>query len=174
MRSLTDWSKDFLHAELPQHPSMFWRLQRGFILTMMNVRFGRVIPFIGRNHFRVVELRAGYVKAKIALKGNQNHLGTMYAGAMFLLAEVPGGVMSLFEFGSGYLPILKKLTMHYLLPVTSDLTIEVSLTQAELDAVRQVADEKGKSDFTLLLDMKDAQGQVVAQSEAVYQLRVKG
>ena len=168
-----NWSKNFLRSDEPSKPSLIWRLQRSFIFTLMNKLIGMSIPFVRRNHFRVVELRTGYLKAEIPLRGNKNHVGTMYAGAMFLLAEVPGGVVSLFEFGSGYFPILKELSMRYLLPATSDLTIEVSLTQAELNAIKQAADEKGKSDFTLTLDLKDVKGQVVAQSVALYQLRVK-
>ena len=168
-----NWGKHFLRSSTPSNPSIIWRLQRSFIFTMMNRLIGLAIPFVRRNRFRVVELRTGYLRAEIALKGNKNHIGTMYAGAMFLLAEVPGGIVALFEFGSGYFPILKELTMRYLLPATSDLTIEVSLTQAELDAIKQAADDKGKSDFTLTLDLKDAKGQVVAQSVALYQLRVK-
>lgn len=173
MSSIVNWGKGFLRSDRPQKPSIFWRLQRGFIFTLLNKLIGISIPFTRRNHFEVVELRTGYLKAVIQLRGNKNHIGTMYAGAMFLLAEVPGGIVSLFEFGSGYFPILKELKMRYLLPATSDLTIEFSLTHAELDAIKQGADEKGKSDFTLTLDLKDDKGVVVAQSVALYQLRVK-
>jgi len=173
MSSILNWGKGFLRSDRPQKPSIFWRLQRGLIFTVLNKLIGISIPFTRRNHFEVVEMRTGYLKAVIRLRGNKNHIGTMYAGAMFLLAEVPGGIVSLFEFGSGYFPILKELTMRYQLPATSDLTIEVSLTQAELDAIRQGADEKGKSDFTLKLDLKDEKGVVVAQSVGLYQLRVK-
>lgn len=173
MSSIMNWGKSFLRSDRPKSPSMVWRLQHSFVFTVLNKLIGISIPFVRRNHFKVIEMRTGYLKAVISLRGNKNHIGTMYAGAMFLLAEVPGGIVSLFEYGSGYYPILKELTMRYLLPATSDLTIEVSLTQAELDAIRQTADEKGKSDFTLMLDLKDVNGVVVAQSVALYQLRVK-
>ncbi len=170
---VVSWGNNFLRSDAPKKPSLFWRLQRGFIFTVLNKLIGMSIPFTRRNRFEVIELRTGYLKAVIRLRGNKNHIGTMYAGAMFLLAEVPGGIVSLFEFGSGYFPILKELKMRYLLPATSDLTIEVLLTQAELDTIRQTADEKGKSDFNLTLDLKDENGVVVAQSVGLYQLRVK-
>ena len=173
MSSIMNWGKNFLRTDRPKKPSMFWRFKRGLIFKALNKQIGILIPFIKRNHFQVVELRTGYLKAVVPLRGNKNHIGTMYAGAIFMLAEVPGGVMSLFEYGSGYFPILKELTIRYLLPVTSDLTVEISLTQAELDAIKQAADEKGKSDFTLKLDLKDEKGVVVAQSVGLYQLRVK-
>ncbi|MBC7750617.1 MAG: YiiD C-terminal domain-containing protein [Candidatus Saccharibacteria bacterium] len=168
MSSIVNWGKDFLRSDALKKPSLFWRLKHGFIFNVLNRLIGISIPFVRRNRFQVVELRTSYLKGVISLHGNKNHIGTMYAGAMFLLAEVPGGIVSLFEYGSGYFPILKELTIRYLLPATSDLTIEVSLTQAELDAIRQTADEKGKSDFTLTLDLKDVNGMVVAQSVALY------
>lgn len=173
MSAIVNWGKQFLINSPPQKASFIWRLKRGFIFFVMNRLIGWSIPAIRRNHFQVIELRKGYLKATIPLQGNQNHIGTMYAGAEFILTEVPGGVIAAFEFGADYFPILKEVTIRYVLPATSDLTIEVSLTQAELDAIRQTADEKGKSDFTLNLELKDVSGAVVAKSVALYQLRVK-
>lgn len=173
MSSIFNWGRRFLLENPPQHPSMLWILQRAFIFFVMNRLIGMSIPAIRRNHFQVIELRKGYLKATIPLRGNQNHIGTMYAGAEFILTEVPGGVIAAFEFGADYFPILKEVTIRYVLPATSDLMIEVALTQEELDEIRQKADEKGKSDFTLNLELKDVNGAVVAKSVALYQLRVK-
>ena len=60
----------------------------------VNRIIGMAIPFAPRNHFSVEELRPGYVKARVRLKGNKNHFGSLYAGAYFLVAEIPGGVLS--------------------------------------------------------------------------------
>ncbi len=173
MSLILSFGKRFLHADRPKKPSMIWKFQRGFIFYVMNRLIGLSIPFVRRNDFKLIELRKGYLKASIPIKGNKNHIGTMYAGAEFLLTEVPGGVISIFEFGLRYFPILKEVTIRYLLPATSDLTIEVFMTQTELDEIQKKADEHGKCDFTLNLDLKDVTGAVVAQSVAVYQLRVK-
>jgi hypothetical protein len=35
----------------------------------------------------VVEGRPGYVKMKIPMENNKNHIGTMYAAALLLIAE---------------------------------------------------------------------------------------
>jgi acyl-coenzyme A thioesterase PaaI-like protein len=173
MNSIVNLAKRFLHADVPEKPSMIWQVQRGFTFFTMNQLLGWSIPFARRNHFQITELRKGYLQARIPIKGNKNHLGTMYAGAEFLLTEVPGGIISIFEFGSGYFPILKEITIRYLLPATSDLTIELSMTQAELDEIQMKADQNGKCDFTLNLDLKDVNDVVVAQSVALYQLRFK-
>ncbi len=85
------------------------------------------IPFAPRNHFSVEELRPGYVKARVRLKGNKNHFGNLYAGAYFLVAEIPGGVLTLFDLGPAYTPILKEMTLEFLQPANSDVTVEFEL-----------------------------------------------
>ena len=56
------------------------------------------IGFIERMGVKVVELKRGYVELKAPLDVNLSHVGTMYAGALFSLAEVPGGAMYLSSF----------------------------------------------------------------------------
>lgn len=145
-------------------------LQRTALFTI-NKMVGAAIPFVSRNQFKVIEIGPGYVKACIPLKGNQNHINTMYAGALFLLAEIPGGVLSIFNFGSRYYPILKELKMSYLLVAKTDVTVEFWLSNEEIKRIEQEASEKGKSPFILRGQLKDASGNVVAESEAHYQVR---
>ena len=57
------------------------------------------IPFAGRAGFVVEVIGEGYLRARIPLKGNRNHMGSMYAGALFTLAEIPGGVMTILISG---------------------------------------------------------------------------
>ncbi len=65
----------------------------------VNRIIGLSIPCAPRNRFSVEEIRPGFVKARIRLKGNKNHFGSLYAGAYFLVAEIPGGVLTLFDLG---------------------------------------------------------------------------
>lgn len=140
----------------------------------INRVIGLSIPFATRNGFNVVELQPGYVKAHIPLKGNKNHFGSLYAGALFLVAEIPGGVMTLFDLGSTYTPILKEMTLHFLQPANSDVTVEFRMTQAEVDAIRQEADKTGRAAFTLEGRLLDERGEHVATSVAHYRVRKKG
>lgn len=145
-------------------------LQKAALLAV-NKMVGTAIPFASRNNFSVVELADGYVKAKIPLKGNKNHIGTMYAGALFTVAEIPGGILSIFNFGSDYYPILKELKMSYLKVAKTDITVEFSLSADEIARIEKEASEKGKSPFILYGKLKDAKGNIVAESEAHYQVR---
>ncbi|WP_094712628.1 PaaI family thioesterase [Hahella sp. CCB-MM4] len=131
------------------------------------------IPFAGRAGFEVTELRRGHLKAKIPLKGNTNHINSMYAGALFTLAEIPGGVMAIYEFGADYYPVLKEMSIKFYVPVKSDSCVEFDMSEEEMKRILAGAEEDGKCDYTLSGKVYDAQGQLVAETQNYYQLRKK-
>src|SRR5512145_642366 len=86
------------------------------------------IRFVANSGLKVVELRRGYVKCLMPYAGNGNHIGTMYAGALFTLAEIPGGALFLSSFDvSKFYPIVKALDMQFVKPATGDVTVEIGL-----------------------------------------------
>ena len=130
------------------------------------------IAFVRRSGFKVLEARSGYVKCLMPFEGNENHMGTMYAGALYTLAEMPGGVMVFASFGvKEYVPLLKSSSIKYLKPAQGDITFETSLTDDEVSAIKQEAANKGKSDFCLKGELKNDKGLVVAEYEGLYQIR---
>lgn len=153
------------------HPTVWRRLSRRIVYRLLNVGIGLSIPFTRRNGFRVLSTRHGYLRARVSLRGNRNHIGTMYAGAIFLLAEIPGGVIALLAFGREYFPILKDMSVTYKQPAKTDLTVEYCIAPEDLDAIRRKADDDGKCDFTLEADLVDTTGAIVAHSVGHYQLR---
>lgn len=140
----------------------------------VNRIIGHSIPFAPRNRFSVEEVGPGYVRARIQLKGNKNHFGSLYAGAYFLVAEIPGGVLALFDLGPAYTPILKEMTLQFLAPANSDVTVEFSLSPEELAAILADADSTGRARFTLEGELRDVEGNHVATSIAQYRVRKKG
>ncbi len=140
----------------------------------VNRIIGLSIPFAPRNGFSVEEVRPGYVRARIKLKGNKNHFGSLYAGAYFLVAEIPGGVLTLFDLGPSYTPILKEMTLQFLQPANSDVTVEFSLSEEQVGAIRADADATGRAKFTLEGVLTDQDGNHVATSIGHYRVRKKG
>ena len=49
----------------------------------------QVVPAIGRLGVTVEAVAPGSVTLRVPIEGNANHMGTMYAGALFALAEAP-------------------------------------------------------------------------------------
>ncbi|MDX1755056.1 MAG: YiiD C-terminal domain-containing protein [Marinobacter sp.] len=149
-------------------------LRRTSSYIAINRMIGLAIPFTRRNGFWLEALSPGYVRASIALRGNRNHFGSLYAGAFFLVAEIPGGVMTLFDLGPEYIPILKEMTLKYHQPARSDVTVEFSISASQLAALREEADRTGKAAFTLEGQLVDAAGEHVATSVAQYRIRKQG
>ncbi len=156
----------------PATPLAWLKKTSGY--AAVNKIIGLAIPFAPRNGFSVKEVRPGYVRAEIKLKGNKNHFGSLYAGAYFLVAEIPGGVLSLFDLGPAYTPILKEMTLQFLQPANSNVTVEFSLSPEHVAGIRADADATGRAKFTLEGLLHDEEGNHVATSLAHYRVRRKG
>jgi thioesterase domain-containing protein len=133
---------------------------------------GKKSGFTERMGLETVETRKGYAKLKVPLEGNENHVGIMYAGALFTIAEVPGGALfySLFD-GAKYYPIVKDMYIRFRRPATTDVTIEMTMSEAEAKRIMDEADKNGKADYILEGEIKDQSGEVVALSKGTYQIR---
>ena len=127
------------------------------------------IPFVQRTGLEILEARRGYVKLKMPLKGNENHVNTMYLGAQCVLVDMPGGSLFLTSFDrEKYFPVVKEMTLRYLKMAKTDLFIEGHLSEEKIDALQQEVEEKGKADFDLEFDILDTNGVLVTQAKAIY------
>lgn len=130
------------------------------------------IEGIRRTGIKVVELRERYAKMVMPLEGNINHVGMMYAGSLFTLGEFCGGIIYGVAFDvEKYYPIVKDISIRFRRPAMTDVTIEVSMNEEEAGKIQQICDEKDKSDFVLDLEIKDANGEVVALVNGTWQIR---
>ena len=59
-------------------------------------------------------------------------------------------------------------------PAKTDITVEVRMSQEEIEEIQARADADGKADYSWECELKDASGEVVATSVNVYQLRKIG
>jgi acyl-coenzyme A thioesterase PaaI-like protein len=130
------------------------------------------VAFVSRMNLKVIDLRPLYVKLWAPLHGNENHIGSMYAGALFTLAEIPGGALCLATFdATRYYPLVKEMTIRFVRPARSDVTIECSLSTEEAARILAAAELRGKADFALAGHITDQSGDVVAISKGIYQIR---
>ena len=128
--------------------------------------------FVERSGIQALILEPRHIKLGMPLTGNENHFGGMYAGALFTLAEIPGGALYLTTFDvSRYYPVVKEMNIRFRRPATTDITVELSITPKRVDAIQKEAAENGKADYTLETELTDANGTVVALGKGIYQLR---
>jgi hypothetical protein len=106
------------------------------------------------------------------LEGNVNHVGMMYAGSLFTIGELPGGLIVLASYGLGtYVPIVKEVAIRFAAPARTDVTLELEWSRAHAAALEKAVAENGKSDFTLEMEIKDAAGEVVSLVNGTWQMR---
>jgi thioesterase domain-containing protein len=130
------------------------------------------IAFVHRSGLKAEVLEPGHVRLRMPLVGNQNHIGSMYAGALFTLAEIPGGALFLTSFDAQrFYPIVKEMNLRFRRPATGDIRVEASLADEEIQRLQKQATEEGKAEYVLQLQLTDDSGEVVAESRGLYQLR---
>lgn len=132
------------------------------------------IAFVKRSNLKALVLEPGFVRLLMPLAGNQNHIGSMYAGALFTLAEIPGGALFLTSFDTQrFFPLVKEMNLRFRRPASGDIRVEARIADAEIQRLQQQASEQGKADYLLQLQLTDDSGEVVAESRGLYQLRVR-
>lgn len=130
------------------------------------------IDFVRRCGLKAEQLEPGFVRLRMPLAGNQNHIGTLYAGALFTLAEIPGGALFLTSFDvQRFYPLIKEMHLRFRRPATGDIHVEARLASEEIARIQSEAENTGKADYRLELQLRDAAGEVVAETSALYQLR---
>jgi len=127
---------------------------------------------IRRAGVKVLVCRERRVKLLMPLAGNTNHLGIMYGGSLLAIAEMSGGAICgvTFDYHT-YVPVIKEISFKFKRPALSDVTLEVGMDDDLYDKTRAELLEKGKADFTLDLEIRDAAGTVVASARGLYQVR---
>ena len=136
----------------------------------------RSVPILEAMGIRLVEVRPGFAAAELPAEPNVNHFGVTYAGSLFSVAEMLGGVLSLATFDlegdlAGFVPIVKESTIRFRRPALGAVRASASLADDEVARVRHDALETGKGEFVLEASLTDAQGELVASTVGTYQLR---
>lgn len=99
---------------------------------------------------------------------HMNHVGTMYAGSMFILAEIAGAQLFMCTYGNDYVPILKSVEMAYMKPAAGDVHIDISIDEATAEEKIAPVAERGKGDYFLDVPLTDDAGNQVALAKFNY------
>lgn len=141
-------------------------------LDALTAEIRTLVPTLDALGLEVVEARPGRVAARIPAEPNANHFGVVYAGSLFSVAEMLGGLIARTTFPlPGFVPVIKRAEIAYHRPATSSVRADASLPEEEHVRVPTEAHERGKADYALTVEVTDEQGEPVATLTADYQLR---
>jgi thioesterase domain-containing protein len=132
----------------------------------------KAIKIIEKMGMRILDFQKQSVKIMLPKEPNVNHIGTVYAGALFSLADFAGGVLfySAFDLRK-YYPLLKEVTITFKRPATTDITVETSMSPEQAEGIKKIADATGKADWVLDLELKDEQGNICCFVHCTFQMR---
>jgi thioesterase domain-containing protein len=131
-----------------------------------------LVPILAAMGVEVVEAERTSVAARLPAGPNVNHFGTTYAGSLFSVAEVLGGLFARTSLVmEGGVPLVKSLQIDFRRPATTAVVARATLDETEIARVLDEAQERAKSDFVLEAEVTDEAGTVVATTRGLYQLR---
>jgi acyl-coenzyme A thioesterase PaaI-like protein len=129
----------------------------------------RDFPFLERTGIRVLERSPGRVLLEVPVEGNGNHVGTLYAGAMFTVAEASGGVLFHATFDvTRFNLLIGQMTTRFTAIARTDCTAEAIMEPAEITRVAEELDANDRAKFTLPVVIRDAGGTTVCEVSGIY------
>ena len=141
-------------------------------IESINAAIESAIPVLHGMGVRAVDAEPGSAATTVPIEGNGNHFGAMYAGVLFSVAEVLGGVLAASTFDpSKYYPLVKDVQIAFRRPATTDVRAEARLDDEIVRRATADAEANGKAEFVLEAVVTDAHGVTVATTRGVYQLR---
>ena len=144
-------------------PEFFEEVRQGIIKSPIEfLTVAGVEPLCVEERHVACKLPAGHM--------HLNHVGIMYAGSYFILAEATGANLLKCTYGKQYVPIIKSAELNYLKPSKKDLIIDLSMTEEEAEERIAYIKEHGKGQYPMDIQINDEDGNHVADAHIVYYL----
>lgn len=126
-------------------------------------------PFVERAGLEVLLFERGRTVLRLPFEPNINHVGMVYAGALFTLAEVPGGSLFAGAFDlSRFYPIVGEVKIRFVEPARTSVLVDARMSDEEIERVTADLEAEGKARWVLTQELVDESGTVVATTEATY------
>lgn len=114
------------------------------------------------------------VKLKLPLKlKTRNPLGTLCGGNMYSAVHGIYLVMLQKNLGKDYVCLDRLSSIKFLKPATSTLFTQFELSQTEIDEVKALVEQTGKTDRQYLIQLKDKNGLLCAEVTCTVHVRRK-
>lgn len=118
--------------------------------------FGFAVKFFGTSGIRVDEMNS--TRTVMTLKNRtkvQNHIGTVHAAAMSLLAESATGLLVAYNLSDDKLPLIKSMSFNYVRRAApGELVAVAELTPSQLDSIKN----NDKGEITVKVSITDVKG----------------
>ena len=132
-------------------------------------------PFLGAG-IRVKHIAADMKAVDIEMKlrlWNANYVGTHFGGSLFAMTDLFYMLMVMANLGRNYIVWDKAASIRYRKPGRGVVRADFRLTDAQLDDIREKLNTLPNYEPVFSVDVKDEQGNVIAEVEKVLRVRNK-
>lgn len=132
-------------------------------------------PFLGSG-IRVERVSEDLREIDVAMKlrwWNANFVGTHYGGSLYSMADPFYMLMLIENLGPGYIVWDKAASVRFRKPGKGTVRAKFRLTQSQIDALRAQLETHEKIEPTFVVQVRDTQGEVVAEVEKLLHIRRK-
>ena len=131
------------------------KLPAGMDMAAISFAVGKLVKFAGTSGVEFVTLTSSTVHVRVRnRKKVQNHIGSVHAAAMALLAETATGIVVGMNVPDDRIPVIKTLKVDYLKRAKGDMEAIATLTPEDIERIRTT--EKG--DIVVPVTVTDAEG----------------
>jgi uncharacterized protein (TIGR00369 family) len=143
-------------------------------LDQLKTMLAGVVPFNRHLGIEITDLEAGRASATLPEAPHLlNHVGTQHAAALFAVAEAASGAAvagALAHVITSVTPLARSAQIAYLKPARGPITATARI-DGDTTEVRARLDSAGKTDFSVLVDLLDAQAVKVAELTVAWYVR---
>lgn len=149
------------------------RAQHGRVTWVSRV-LQEVIPFNRPHRLKIVSLGPNQCVVSLPWRRrNLNHLRTMHACALATAAEYASGLCILSLFGVGGVRlIMSDLHMHYSRRAESACLATASISESQQEGIQEALNRDGRASLLLHSTVRDSSGDVVAEADIEWHLKV--
>lgn len=132
-------------------------------------------PFLGAG-IRVSHISDDFKKAAVSMKlrwWNRNLKGVHFGGSLMSMSDAFYMLLILQNIGRGYVVWDKASTIRFKKPGKGKVTCVFEITDAIIEQLRSEADEHGKTEMILPLEITDESGDIVCELDKTIYVRKK-
>lgn len=135
------------------------------------------VPYISHMGIEVTEMSEGAATAVLPDRPElHNHVGSQHAGALFGVAETASGAAFVGAFAvrmGDLVPLARNAEISYVKVARGVVEAKAKLGVPAEEALATL-DKDGRIDFSVEVEMTDAEGDVVATATVAWNVRLKG
>jgi len=129
-------------------------------------------PWVEKSGLSAEVLEERHVVLRLPKDRHLNHVGSIYAGSLFMLMDSAGAALFACAYPLGsYIPINKAMDIRFLNMGTTDILCELTLSEERAREMLRPIDEKGKGEWVLDMDCRDTEGTVIAKATCRYYVK---